>query len=278
MMWLFLKGLNAADTVKVPKVEVATTAGNKSYYAYWVEDEGVKTDLNWYEVAKASTGSDDTERAQARRLSAMPAQNYWLTSGGGALGPFRDANEDGSPSDAIVNGAIGTPSNSAFYDDIKKVTSAENIPLVAGASAAHRIWLKGVRHVMGFNNRGVLADVKKGGLRRDLTLAFEMDGDADITATQQPTLFNQQVGEFVGGTDKNGALYDYPAASGLPRARYLFRENRDTGGPFSDKVYLKTSYVGTKRTHLRPVAQLGGTCGTITISTNASRNQVPTTG
>jgi hypothetical protein len=33
---------NGADSVKVPKVEVATTtAGNKSYYAYWVEDEGV---------------------------------------------------------------------------------------------------------------------------------------------------------------------------------------------------------------------------------------------
>ena len=65
---------HARPRVKVPKVEVATTSGNKSYYAYWVEDEGVKTDLNWYEVAKASTGSDDTERAQARRLSAMPAR------------------------------------------------------------------------------------------------------------------------------------------------------------------------------------------------------------
>ena len=230
MTWLFLKGLNAAGTVKVPKVEVATTAGNKSYYAYWVEDEGVKTDLNWYEVAKASTGSDDTERAQARRLSAMPAQNYWLTSGGGALGPFRDANEDGSTSDAIVNAAIGTPSNSAFYDDIKKVTSAENIPLVAGASAAHRNWLKGVRHVMGFNNRGVLADVKKGGLRRDLTLAFEMD---DAAEAANATLFNQQDGEFVGGTDKLASAHDYPAGAGLPRARHLFRERWDTGGPFS---------------------------------------------
>ena len=36
-------------TVKVPKVEVATTSGNKSYYAYWVEDEGVKADLAWNE-------------------------------------------------------------------------------------------------------------------------------------------------------------------------------------------------------------------------------------
>ena len=27
-----------------------------------------------------------------------------------------------------------------------------------------------------------MADVKKGGLRRDLSLAFEMDGDADFRA------------------------------------------------------------------------------------------------
>jgi len=237
------EGLNTADTVKVPKVEVVTTAGDKSYYAYWVEDEGVKVDLNWYEVAKASTGSDDSERAQARRLSAMPAQNYWLTPSGGALGPFRDANDDNSTSDKIVNGAMGTPSNSAFYDNIKKVSSAENIPLVAGASAAHRDWLKGVRHSRGFNNRGVLADVKQGGLRRDLSLAFEMDGDADVSASEQPTEFNKQVGEFVGGTDKYASPYDYPAASGLPRARYLFRETRDTGGPFADKIHLKTTWV-----------------------------------
>ena len=33
------------DSVKVPKVEVATGTSATSYYAYWVEDEGVKVDL-----------------------------------------------------------------------------------------------------------------------------------------------------------------------------------------------------------------------------------------
>ena len=79
-----------------------------------------------------------------------------------------------------------------------------------------------------------------------------MDGDADITATEQPTLFNQQVGEFVGGTDKNASPYDYPAASGLPRARYLFRETRETGGPFANKIYEKTTWVeGSPQTERR---------------------------
>ena len=51
MMWSFLRVPTAASTVKVPKVEVATTSGNKSYYAYWVEDQGVKADLAWNEIA-----------------------------------------------------------------------------------------------------------------------------------------------------------------------------------------------------------------------------------
>ena len=71
---------DGASSVKVPKVEVATTSGNTSYYAYWVEDEGVKTDLAWDEIPAPSTGRDDEERAQARRLSAMAAPNYWLTA------------------------------------------------------------------------------------------------------------------------------------------------------------------------------------------------------
>ena len=48
---------------------------NTSYYAYWVEDEGVKADLAW------SEGSfTDAEREQAARLSAAPGagpRGFW---------------------------------------------------------------------------------------------------------------------------------------------------------------------------------------------------------
>ena len=52
--------------------------------------------------------------------------------------------------------------------------------LVMGSTADHSDWLKANRHDMAFGSRGVIADVKKGGLRRDLSLAFEMDGDKEI--------------------------------------------------------------------------------------------------
>jgi hypothetical protein len=233
---------NGADSVKVPKVEVATTtAGNKSYYAYWVEDEGVKSDMAWNEVEAASTGTTDQERAQARLLGSDPGPNYWLGAVTGALGPYRDPNDDGSASDAI-GGVTGLPTGFP-KDEMEKVISLADVPLAAAGGEPHRNWLKIQRHSMSFNNRGVFADVKQGGLRRDLSLAFEMDGNADVTASEQPSLFNQQTGEFVGGTDKNASAYTYPAGSGLPRARHLFRETRDTGGPFADKIYLKTRYV-----------------------------------
>ena len=100
-----------------------------------------------------------------------------------------------------------------------------------------------------------------------------MDGDADVTATEQPTLFNQQVGEFVGGTDKNASPYDYPAASGLPRARYLFRETRrredlslikSMRKPLGLRGAPKRKEESSQSLAGRP----GGTCATTTTSTS----------
>ena len=73
------------------------------------------------------------------------------------------------------------------------------MPLVMADTADHSAWLKANRHNMAMNVRGVIADVKKGGLRRDLSLAFEMDGS---TESESATLFNQQTTEFVGNGDR----------------------------------------------------------------------------
>ena len=80
----FLKGLMQqamrilwAYSVKVPKVEVATaTPGNSSYYAYWVEDEGVKVDLAWNEGSFS-----DADREQAARLSTAPGPDHAVFEG-----------------------------------------------------------------------------------------------------------------------------------------------------------------------------------------------------
>jgi hypothetical protein len=272
---------NGENSVKVPKVEVATSnAGNTSYYAYWVEDEGVKTDLAWYGMempdpnAKNDDGSDkyplgvddpaykkDRKHAQHTRLSSAAGPNYWLTNVSGSLGPYRDPNNNGAAEDAIATNLgpkyidVDGEEVAVFpFAEMEKVFGLNYIPMAAYSGAGdpekHELWLKGVRHRMTYNSRGVFADVKQGGLRRDLSLAFEMDGDDDVDTdgvadadTDILGNFNQQVGEFVGGSDKYASPYDYPAASGLPRARYLFREARDTGGPFADKIHLKTTWV-----------------------------------
>jgi hypothetical protein len=124
---------------------------------------------------------------------------------------------------------------------MEKVISLADVPLAAAGGEPHRNWLKIQRHSMSFNNRGVLADVKQGGLRRDLSLAFEMDGDADVTASEQPALFNQQVGEFVGGTDRLAAP-SVAAGMGGVKERFLYRDYHDSGTPFSndiqDEIYM----------------------------------------
>jgi hypothetical protein len=147
---------------------------------------------------------------------------------------------------------------------MKKAMSVADIPLVMQDPLVqntdnHSEWLKVNRHDMAMNVRGVLADVKKGGLRRDLSLAFEMDGTADVSKTDQPSLFNQQDGEFVGGNDSLQALYSYSGmtsaetyaiaqtdardgstdgngglAPGMTKKeRYLYRVTKNDGSPFS---------------------------------------------
>ena len=255
---------DAANSVKVPKVEVATTSGNTSYYAYWVEDEGVKADLEWNETLASDTSTAELERAQARRLSASPGPDYGVLGGPFASGVTYPLKEGGS---------------NTWIEDLEKAFSPADMGLVMGSTADHSAWIKANRHNMAMNVRGVMADVKKGGLRRDLSLAFEMDGDADFelgprvgnTANyvwpdgeliNPPTLFNLQDGEFVGGNDNLQALYPYAGmtfadnyavqqtdardgvtdgngglAPGMPvKERYLYRVTKNDGSPFSDQL------------------------------------------
>ena len=187
-----------ASTVKVPKVEVATaTPGNSSYYAYWVEDQGVKVDLAWNEG-----NFSDTDRQQAARLSTAPGPDHAVFEG-----PF--------------SSGVSYPleKGSGYVDDLEKAFSSADMPLVMGSTDNHSDWLKANRHNMAMNVRGVIADVKKGGLRRDLSLAFEMDGTAE---SENAAIFNQQTTEFVGNGDQQSSPYNMPGMT--LKARHLFRD------------------------------------------------------
>ncbi len=245
-MWSFLKGCRCSlPRVKVPKVEVATTSGDKSYYAYWVEDEGVKADLAWNETLASDTSAAELEHAQARRLSASPGPDYGVLGGPFASGVTYPLKEGGSNS---------------WLEDLEKAFSPADMGLVMSSTTDQSDWLKANRHNMAFGNRGVMADVKKGGLRRDLSLAFEMDGDAEAATA---TLFNQQTGEFVGGGNTTQDPLSAPSTKpggasakpiGLPAyERFLWRDWNGAGNPFSSEI-LPPGY-DPRRASYQPVVR-----------------------
>ncbi len=202
-------GKDAASSVKVPLVTV-----DSGSYAYWVEDLGLKADLGWSEGKFTNN-----ERKQSARLSAAPGPDH------GSFG--------GSFSGKTIYPVTKTAGN-PWLDNLDKALSTADIPLVMGATN-QSTWLRDRRHDMTLGSRGVLADVKKGGLRRDLSIAFEMDDAAESPNTPN---FNQQTTEFVG----NGDTFSAPQKpAGLPvNERFLWRDSlgmpTGTGTPFAGSI------------------------------------------
>ena len=220
-----------ASSIKVPKVEVATAGSNTSYYAYWVEDEGVKADLAWNEIPAASASNADKARAQAARLASASGPDHGVFGGPFATGV-----------------TYPLESGSGFVDELEKAFSPADMPLVMGDTSDQSVWLKANRHDMAMNVRGVIADVKKGGLRRDLSLAFEMDGSAESESAE---LFNQQAGEFVGDQDELVRGQDQLSSPAFQTpgttlyARHLFRDTPSAGNAFSDHITKRAPHYAT---------------------------------
>ena len=214
---LVFTGKDANASVRVPRVKV-TDPGKNCYYAFWVADEGLKADLGWSE-GKFATG----ERKQSARLTAAPGPDH-----GSFAGPFS----------VKPNYPITKTAGNPWLDNLDKALGAADMPLVTGDTSNQGTWLKSVSHDVTVGSSGVIADVKKGGLRRDLSLAFEMDGTADVTATSQPVKFNQQDGEFVGGNDRLTAPQAARGMGGI-KERFLYRDTRSSG-----TVILRRHYFG----------------------------------
>jgi type II secretory pathway pseudopilin PulG len=239
-----------ANSVKVPKVQISTGTStdskSKNYYAYWVEDEGVKADLGWKE-SDASISSNTAERQQAARLSAAPGVDYGVFGG-----PFTSQ---------VKYPITKNPSTTnPWLANIDKALSPADMPLLMSSGSHESNWLKSVRHDVTLGSRGVMADVKKGGLRRDLSLAFEMDGAAESPNT---TNFNTQTTEFVGGNDPLDTLSaprtltnnsKPPRPKGLPvNERFLYRDMQSFNKPFSSDIIqaIKDGGQGTDNAVMR---------------------------
>jgi len=200
--------------IQAGKVSLETDRNGRTQYAFAVEDEGVKASAGWSESLPDTA---NPERVQHGRLTAAPGPDY------GTLfsNDTRTFNAAPYPLSLHNRGSTSAP---LFHisSPTESVLAIANQDSGFFVSDEQRDWLRDQQEHFTAGSRGVLADVQKGGLRRDLSLAFEMDGAADTTATEQPSRFNSQIGEFVGGTDRLAAPQ---TAIGMPvAARHVYRD------------------------------------------------------
>lgn len=161
------------------------------HYAWWVGDEGVKARIN-IEDQSAQDASTNKEN----KLNAVMARN---SSGRSEVGALSGLNDVDVQDVRLVN----------------RLSEVSDLALgISGDSNAQNI-VNGYFHDLTTVSAGVLADVKNGGLKQDLSLAFEMS-DSD---------FNDSV------FGKDGP--DTVMSTGFGRVQPIFRAgpNADANGP-----------------------------------------------
>ena len=140
-------GRIALPKIPIPGVAQGTTIGN---YAYWIGDEGVKARINLQD-SRDLTGTAPTSNNVINALRSP-----------GRLGT------------ELITGLTNVAVNQA---ELNQITSTQQLALVPGYTAT-TLGLDSRK--LSFHNQtlwsaGVLADSFRGGLKRDLSLAFEMD-------------------------------------------------------------------------------------------------------
>ncbi|MBC2595265.1 hypothetical protein H5P28_13435 [Ruficoccus amylovorans] len=159
---VFFSNLEAAQQVRVPRVEMPDGDGG---YAWWISDEGVKARVNvldpYRELADVAD-STDAEDAAAQDAAALRERYRLLV-----------AQETGA---ALLLGAdhTGQSVNPAVADErefLERVLSLGQLELSPSGSDLFKA--DKLVHDVTLYSLGVLADASAGGLKRDLTAAFE---------------------------------------------------------------------------------------------------------
>lgn len=140
-------GRIALPKIPIPGIIQGTTIGN---YAYWIGDEGVKARINLQDP-RDLTGTAPTSNNVINALRSP-----------GRLGT------------ELLTGLTNVAVNQA---ELNQITSTQQLALVPGYTT---LTLGLDSRKLSFHNQtlwssGVLADSFRGGLKRDLSLAFEMD-------------------------------------------------------------------------------------------------------
>lgn len=150
---------SSAANVTVPMVEIVH--GNaiddlSGAYAYWVSDEGVKAKVN---ATAPTLGATTISERQAHVLAPQA-----LHQGKGVLGTENAVDLRGS-------------SNTEALSKVSTLASMQNVPGLAADSLTGNKTARLAADATTLS-AGVLSDVRKGGLKKDLTAAFESEGSS----------------------------------------------------------------------------------------------------
>ena len=175
-----IDGRIALPKIPVPGVTQGTTIGN---YAYWIGDEGVKARINLQD-SRDLTGTAPTSNNVINALRSP-----------GRLGT------------ELLTGLTGVAVNQA---ELNQITSTQQLALVPGYTAT-TLGLDSRK--LSFHNQtlwssGVLADSFRGGLKRDLSLAFEMD-DYDFDNSDFGSGAKGGTSAEISGKTKGGSVTEF---------------------------------------------------------------------
>lgn len=194
-------------TFQAEKIAVTNESTHDCYYAFAVEDESIKADLSWSEMDASSI-----ILPEAARLSVVPGPDLSVLGNATTVNPF-----------SKVTYPLTSNGSGMIQDEVLKYTSLMS-PTFSLPTSNHALdWYKDSSAFVTWGSFGVLSDVKWGGLRRDLSLAFEMD---DASESYNATNFNEQYGEFTGNRPVEDQFTSPYLMSGIGKyARYLYRYN-----------------------------------------------------
>lgn len=147
------------DEVYVRAVPVQGTATDQ--YGYWVGDEGVKARFNLQDPFRGTT--DFTERQYSMRAAQRHAAELFTYDPAGLL--------------PLSQSGWYPLDNEVFADMRERMAGAAQLPLLGWSPESRDAFrsMLGLRfHDVSLVSKGLMTNTARGGLRKDLSLAFEM--------------------------------------------------------------------------------------------------------
>ncbi|MDP0497788.1 MAG: hypothetical protein Q7Q73_16420 [Verrucomicrobiota bacterium JB024] len=145
--------------VEVGRVAISSDGSETGHFAYWVSDEGVKAKINLSDPHREAPSGDDAQK----RYSLMSAQRNGIEA------ISSEAATDGKPLGEVID-----PQDATVKSQLTRLASVNQLGILNNS-------LDDVRkirfHDLTTSSNGLLTNTASGGLKKDLSLAFEMDVD-----------------------------------------------------------------------------------------------------